>query len=1188
MKPRIVRPPCGNRGRLNSASWPPPRRLVAAVLAVGLLAAAGGRVQGESVVRELWNEFHTVADVDGDGQADAVIVDRPGGNYRIGYQQAGGGFVWAGVRGSGLAQEISGFAVGQVLAAGRDALLFTAPSANRVLVVDAGSRTQAGQPQPLYPGGIGPTAIAALDLPALGPSPLADVFVGTVLNADPYRVGTVRVTAGGFASAADVAGPGPLRLANALAFRTGGAGFVVALESTATNRSLLALNFAGPAPGLEFAERGLAPDTEYVTARFRGTPLAEFLLWQPGRSNVVHRPVIEPSPGTFRLGAATDFDLGVPVGALVALPGPTGTRLWVSSPAADAVRIFTFNGVGAPVLQETFTAPAGESFSGALPLPNGSFVGLATDGNATFTTSARLWTLAGGKFTPGPALALPSLEQSAATGNVLFFAGDPRVDETAVYLGAANARDWTSQPVAGPPTSVQAETFRGSQSGLGNPAALNVGNPPAGTTSIVPSQLADAVSLFALTAPSTSAGASVSIVPAGGSFAGAVEVSLAASRAGHEVFYRLNRTNAWTRHVAPLRISTSATLSAYSQPPGGPMSAIRSAQFTITTYQPDLDSDADQVPDSVELARGLDPLLSGPDADGDGYSDLEELVNGSNPADAANKPAAGGIRLGPLGSYNVQVQPLPVDPVSGIATPAAVGTRLEAHSLEGGLLAAGPIPGINPVPAQVGRAGWDRHAANPLNSAVLGPIPYSTREELIAVSTPVQYEVNTSQSDLAVGRELLALAQQASLREPDLPRAALYTNANSWILVASNVVHRFVQLGQQTEQQTASPITTLTALLFERRVSELLAARGELWASNLTLFPFRPADAGRAIVSTEMLWSLRQQTDAEHPGHDLREVLRGLRSYVEARTNAGAVLLRDVANGVYLVNARSNNVAPGQFLPPVSALREFVLSGVLASNYVAASGISAERLVLAPAVISELMRLGAPRQLVELRAVLLGDDRGYPLVEDLDSRRYLLANGVGDPFPLLDTFDLTQATELTLTGYRGAPVNLASEGGGDGFEVVSAVVSSVTLPSPEDENGNLLPDAWELRFLGGLDRTAPFEDPDGDGYRTLQELFAGTDPMNAASAPAAAPIRLEVPTMSARVAAANPDFVEFTWMWPAAFADRIVFGLRGGGDLGVEFADIATAVSREGDVWRVTVPREDVPRRFFRLALQLK
>ena len=51
-----------------------------------------------------------------------------------------------------------------------------------------------------------------------------------------------------------------------------------------------------------------------------------------------------------------------------------------------------------------------------------------------------------------------------------------------------------------------------------------------------------------------------------------------------------------------------------------------------------------------------------------------------------------------------------------------------------------------------------------------------------------------------------------------------------------------------------------------------------------------------------------------------------------------------------------------------------------------------------------------------------------------------------------------------------------------------------------DENANGIPDWWEYKYFGQLG-VNPDADPDGDGFSNLQEYQAGTDPLNADSAP---------------------------------------------------------------------------------------
>ncbi len=74
---------------------------------------------------------------------------------------------------------------------------------------------------------------------------------------------------------------------------------------------------------------------------------------------------------------------------------------------------------------------------------------------------------------------------------------------------------------------------------------------------------------------------------------------------------------------------------------GGVQSEVKSVSYELAAIGGrDRDTDGDGVPDIIEAYLGMDPLTSdfGVDSDGDGWTDFEEWVRGTNPNDAAVEP----------------------------------------------------------------------------------------------------------------------------------------------------------------------------------------------------------------------------------------------------------------------------------------------------------------------------------------------------------------------------------------------------------------------------------------------------------------------------------------------------------------------------------------------------------------------
>src|SRR6185369_7097790 len=149
--------------------------------AAALLSFAVSILPANAFVYENPHEFTATGDFDGDGRQDMVIVDKTTGNYRVAHQLAPGLHTWAGARASGI-ENVSGFALGHLIATTRDTLAFTAPDANRINVLEANNPSVAGLPLSVFTPAIGPNLVVALDVGGAGNTTLDDLFVGSIYN----------------------------------------------------------------------------------------------------------------------------------------------------------------------------------------------------------------------------------------------------------------------------------------------------------------------------------------------------------------------------------------------------------------------------------------------------------------------------------------------------------------------------------------------------------------------------------------------------------------------------------------------------------------------------------------------------------------------------------------------------------------------------------------------------------------------------------------------------------------------------------------------------------------------------------------------------------------------------------------------------------------------------------------------
>ena len=1116
---------------------PSPRRLRTgcrfAFLALCFLALSAG-----AFVYETPTEFQTAGDFDGDGRTDVLLVDKATGGYRVGYQTAPGVLSWAATRASGI-QNATGLSVGRLIATTRDAFVCTAPEANRLNLLDPSGPAVAPVPVSVFISSIGPNTVGAIDIGGAGNTALDDLFVGSIWNnATPTRFTSLRNTNGvNFGVLSDAAIASAIERANRVSLKVGTTDRLGVIFRGATD-TFRAYDLSTGSV-VQTLMQSLAAGSEYIFGRFSATnPLSQLVFYRPGTVQLIWHQVLESTPGNFSLGAANTFNLTNRILRVYVVPGGSNPRLLVVHATGQQADVFDFDGVTPPVLVQSFAAASGASFTGAALLGSGHFMLFSGEPGTGLSTRFQTWTFTGSGYTAGASGNLPYLGGVSAAGNVLLFRAEPFVTNQPGLVRVLNAGDWTSQfraTGAPPVVTVTAERYAGASDGLRNPTATALGQiPPTANFGLV-NQYTNYISIFSLRAPAGDEVSEVLIAPEPGRYNSAIEMTLTPADPTHQAWFRLG-AGPWTLYSAPVRLFTNVTVQFYGRPPTGlTKSAIRTANYSFTEPPSTLDSDNDGVPDFVELGRGLDPN-GGPDSDDDGYSDLEELLRGSNPLSAASVPP-GGARLEFNAAFDRAVTPRPYDGPADAPTCAATGTVLRVYAAAGGLLSVGSVTNVS-IPGVL----------NP--AARLTNIVVQPEDRLLVEATELHYDIVTANADKRLGRELVGLLPAPRFA----PVAVNYTfgggslaaEANAWIAAASNAwagATRPISKGDLTVRDT------LTAALVERKIGQILVSRGLPWGTNITLFGFRPGDAGRTNVTRDLLLWLEQEPTNGVPAWRLSTLYQTISNLVETSSAAGVMNLRAVATEIFDICSTHNNAHPVRFTPPLDQLRRFlevgnydaeysefsVFHGIFASAFAGAQGLLA---AVPPRPVTNVL----------LVATLPGGGSSpiqFTLYPGTTPVRLYKADG--SPYDLPDSFAVLPGSLLQVRAFA----DLTPPPGGLALEVISVSLTSIPLASDSDLDGNLLVDTWERLFFG--DTQDAFGDWDGDGYQNLQEMFEGSDPRDPLGRPAVPPVSFARPYLELL-----PDGtqIRLRFNWPGLYINRVVFGVKAAPDLHAPFADV--------------------------------
>lgn len=1128
-------------------------------------------------------QFTASGDIDGDGDFDAIIVERNSGIVRIGERQLNGTVVFRQPMPSGV-PNVTSMAVGRFHDSGRDSIALTSPLSNRVQLLDPLS--PALHPMTASFPAAGPRQLAAFDIAGEGTIGLEDLAATFGFESQiPVAIrrlanggsGTFGTSAPGFINAS-VTGWTPVSTA-----RAGGTDHVAFIEQDPSSK---VFRLATPTSAtFEYPVNivGVGNFNGFIYGQFDANE-SDFFFFNAGSSSVTIRR-LQPGGAAFA-APVTRF---LPLGALhmLRLRRAGADRVLVIDSFGMAT-IFDYTAADGFLVAQTLVTPdplnpLGEVAAGAVALGDGSVAVLM--GRSPYEPATKFSVFqengGGGYSAIQFGVPLPPVSDAPTQGgNLFFFAGRPLIDEDPPLVGVWSVADWSSGLTLGGLNQVFGETYLGAAQGLSNAEATTVLPVPTGTIGGLPNQFQTDISFANLKQSSAVLGdvsGGVTFTPEAGRYESAVQVSIRASDPAATIYYRTSLSS-FAVYTEPFWLYNQTTVAAYALLPGGERTPVITASYTFGTPPSGQDSDGDGVPDFVEIAKGLDPN-GGPDSDGDGYSDLEELLANTDPNSAASTPDPA-ARPDAASKLFVEVTPRPWDGATNAASVAQTGVEIQCHDVGGGLLGAGLTE--SPPGAPMAR---------------LECTPFDAQQRLLVVSTPAHFDIDSSGPSSRVGREMVGL-----IAAPDAPDLSFdftldtfadpLVEADRWISDASSA---FAAAEAQTVSTDLTIDDVLAFVLVEGRIGRLLSYRGIGGSTESPSFTsFRPSEVEGYFpiaVSPEQLLSLEtipsgyspDYTDALRP----REFLASVNEMIaDPSAEAGLMHLKTMVREVYRISSSLHNASPSDFPPPLDVLRQFVrFGGYLHSNYqVQLVGLTPEQLSEASSFMFNFIYTGSVRPKVSLdfvkTGVNFGDGKTY-VQRPGSGMLYELRDETGAPFELPEAFDISGGTAFHIIAFD----DLGPEAVPHPLEVIAIQLTSVPRPSATDLDGNLLADEWERLFFGSTGNDA-LSSADGSGFTLLQQFFEGTDPTDAANVPFGVPAAFSFAAVAGEMPMENQFTIEFEW---PTYADEFVFVAEGSPDL-LSFMEIpSTITDLGGGRFRavISLPPSTL-NRFFRVAVRLR
>lgn len=738
---------------------------------------------------------------------------------------------------------------------------------------------------------------------------------------------------------------------------------------------------------------------------------------------------------------------------------------------------------------------------------------------------------------------IPQREASLRIANLFAYQANPFLNPGSAALDVYRYRDWTiAASASGGVVEATGLEFQGGDVGLSPDSATEAIAPRLLQAFYLPNQIADNISVATLAPIGAQTAASISVDPLPGKFDRSIRVRFATSLPEAEIYYQTGPDQPWKnvrQHGEPV-LYQDTTLRFFADNRKF-LTATHTASYTFTRDFDAFDSNRDGLPDFVRDAFGLDPL-GPPDTTGNGYTDLEEILAGSDPLDPSDVPAAKDrLTLGTR--FNAQVfvdvQDLAALPEIDFTLAAAgelvraadtAGTHLGQgrvdHSLIGGpeTTAGARVVGIEPNPAR----------------------PYLT----------LRTDRLFSDGGDNLIPEKVALQPMPRLPLPviDYTPAGqdLETEVERWLAAARDALSG---VEREILESSLSASSTLQTAVFERHLALLWAHRAGLGSTPaVTLWPQRTGDGSRIGLSREE-WRLLASPDTSDPSQplvvDLRESWQNLADFFSS-SDSDSELVRSFARELYQVHRE--HYLPGQSSarPPLDAFRYFLENaGSLPDFYAANTTWDAGELSTVYWILEGLSSgISLSRPVLTVLAEISPETFTSPcrLVGGADSSKaYLLLNERGEAYRFPSGLRLPAGTLLSITGFTDTqPVEEACAVEATFLEVFSIDLAVLPAPLDPDNTGNLLPETWEELHFGRTGQD-PFADASGNGYSNLEHYLRGRSPLTSGAISTEEPLDFTPPGLRIRPAE-NGNF-EIEWEYGADLADYFQFRFEQSTDL---------------------------------------